>query len=532
MAGKRTLASRLAALAEAAELSAGRAPAEVTDAALAVTRRAGERMAIAGDHTVVALAGATGSGKSSTFNALSGTQFATTGVRRPTTSEAMAVAWGTELPTELLDWLGVKRRHLVASPGAAWNDVVLLDLPDHDSTEVTHRLTVDRLVELVDMLVWIVDPQKYADGALHDGYLIPLADHADVMVVVLNQADRLTPAQLDHALTDLRRLLDSEGLRATPVLAVSALTGEGFGELRALLEKTATTKAMTAQRFGADVTRHAAALEAELGAGKLQSVSAADIERLNDTMAEAAGVPQVVDGVRDAWRHRGSLATGWPMVSWVKRLRPDPLRKLRVGLSPKELTPTDVSRTSLPKASPVQRARLDASLRGLIESVTAGLPRGWADQVRVTARGNERVLADKLDAAVARTDLHMGSGHGWWVLVTILQWVLFAAFVVGGVWLALPWILMMLQMPLALPQVTWQGWPLQTLLFVGGLAGGVVLALLSRVFVELGARVKARTARRLLTDAIGEVTASEVVEPVRAELDRLASARAAVKRAR
>ena len=130
MAGKRTLASRLAALAEAAELSAGRAPAEVTDAALAVTRRAGERMAIAGDHTVVALAGATGSGKSSTFNALSGTQFATTGVRRPTTSEAMAVAWGTELPTELLDWLGVKRRHLVASPGAAWNDVVLLDLPD------------------------------------------------------------------------------------------------------------------------------------------------------------------------------------------------------------------------------------------------------------------------------------------------------------------------------------------------------------------------------------------------------------------
>ncbi|MDN5571012.1 MAG: ABC transporter, partial [Propionibacteriaceae bacterium] len=98
MAEKPTLASRLTALGEAAELSRGRASAEIVDASLAVTARAGQRLAIAGDHTVVALAGATGSGKSSTFNALSGTELATTGVRRPTTSEAMAVAWGTEQP--------------------------------------------------------------------------------------------------------------------------------------------------------------------------------------------------------------------------------------------------------------------------------------------------------------------------------------------------------------------------------------------------------------------------------------------------
>lgn len=532
MAEKPTLASRLTALGEAAELSRGRASAEIVDASLAVTARAGQRLAIAGDHTVVALAGATGSGKSSTFNALSGTELATTGVRRPTTSEAMAVAWGTEQPVELLDWLGVKRRHLVAAGESAWRKVVLLDLPDHDSTEVAHRLTVDRLVELVDMLVWVVDPQKYADGALHDGYLKPLADHADVMVVVLNQADRLTPEQLRHALTDLRRLLDSEGLAASPVLAVSALTGEGMADLRALLEKTAEAKAMTAKRFAADVSRQAGLLSAELGEGRLPAIDARDVERLDETMAEAAGVPQVTDGVLKAWRHRGTIATGWPMVTWLKRLKPDPLRKLRVGLGPRELSPTDVSRTSLPKASSVQRARLDASLRGLIETATEGVPRGWADAIRTAARGNERVLADRLDAAVARTDLRMDSGHGWWVLVTILQWLLFAALVVGGVWLLLPWLFLVFQVPIVLPEVVWNGWPVQTLLFGGGVIGGIVLALLSRIFVELGARVKARTARRLLTDAIGEVTASDVVGPVRAELERLASARAAVRRAR
>ena len=204
-----SIAMRLKSLDEVIDLARGRASDEVVDAADAVVDRAGHRLSIAGEHTVVALAGATGSGKSSTFNAISGTQLARTGVTRPTTSEAMSVSWGTEQPVELLDWLGVQRRHLVASGDSALNDLVLLDLPDHDSTEVTHRLTVDRLVELVDMLVWVVDPQKYADGALHDGYLKPLADHAEVMVVVLNQVDRLDEGQRAAALADLRRLLDS-----------------------------------------------------------------------------------------------------------------------------------------------------------------------------------------------------------------------------------------------------------------------------------------------------------------------------------
>ena len=165
---------------------------------------------------MVALAGATGSGKSSMFNALSGTELATVGVRRPTTAHAMAAAGATDSAEDLLDWLQVPRRHaLEADPPTACRRpstaLVLLDLPDHDSTEVEHRLEVDRLVQLVDMLIWVVDPQKYADAALHDRYLRPLAQHAEVMMIVLNQADRLTPAERDQCLTDLRRLLACRG---------------------------------------------------------------------------------------------------------------------------------------------------------------------------------------------------------------------------------------------------------------------------------------------------------------------------------
>jgi hypothetical protein len=44
--------------------------------------------------------------------------------------------------------------------------------------------------------VWVTDPQKYADAALHDRYLRRLNGHGDAMLMVLNQADRLDDAAL------------------------------------------------------------------------------------------------------------------------------------------------------------------------------------------------------------------------------------------------------------------------------------------------------------------------------------------------
>ena len=75
-----------------------------------VSDRAGERLRLSGEHTVVALAGSTGSGKSSLFNALSGGDHSPVGVRRPTTSKAHASVWGSEGAAPLVQWLGVPRR--------------------------------------------------------------------------------------------------------------------------------------------------------------------------------------------------------------------------------------------------------------------------------------------------------------------------------------------------------------------------------------------------------------------------------------
>jgi energy-coupling factor transporter ATP-binding protein EcfA2 len=225
----------------------------------ALLRRAGERLRLSANHTVVALAGGTGSGKSTLFNALSGASFSPPGVTRPTTRHVHACVWGMQGAAPLLDWLGVQRRHRYArasaldSGEAALDGLLLLDLPDHDSVVTASMAAVDRLSKLADMLIWVLDPQKYADAAVHNRYLIPLAGHAGVFTVVLNQIDLLTPDQVVDCEDDLRRLLDAEGLGDTPLLPVSARTGVGVDELRALLIDVVGESHAAGDRIAADI---------------------------------------------------------------------------------------------------------------------------------------------------------------------------------------------------------------------------------------------------------------------------------------
>jgi GTP-binding protein EngB required for normal cell division len=255
---------RLTSLTELIKIGAGRAGADgfspelLTDAET-LLRRSGERMRMSASHTVVALAGGTGSGKSTLFNVLSGANFSPAGVTRPTTKHSHACVWGMEGAAPLLDWLGVQRRHRYARASAldegeaSLTGLLLLDLPDHDSVVSGSAALVDRLVKMADMLVWVLDPLKYADASVHRRYLVPLAGHAAVTTVVLNQADTLTPEQAADCESDLRRLLDTEGLTETQVLVTSATTGAGLGQLKRVLADAVAARRASADRITADV---------------------------------------------------------------------------------------------------------------------------------------------------------------------------------------------------------------------------------------------------------------------------------------
>lgn len=532
------LVDHLRALGEAVDLCEGRVDPDALTEARRVVDQADRRLAISGSATVVALAGATGSGKSSIFNALSGTTLATVGVRRPTTAHAMACSWGEESAEDLLDWLQIPRRHALQNDpatDAALDGLVLLDLPDHDSTELDHRMEVDRLVRLVDMLIWVLDPQKYADAAIHDRYLRPLAQHADVMMIILNQVDKLTAKQREQCLSDLRRLLGSEGLPKVPVMAVSAVTGEGIEALREILAKQVAEKQAAARRLAADVSVAAARLSAASGSTKVTPLARSSVDRLTTQVAIAAGVPVVTEAVGKAWRLRGGLATGWPVLAWIAKFKPDPLRRLHldrlgVGRRHKEIDPSGVGRTSLPATSGVQKARVETAVRALADDAAQGLTRGWADEIKRAARSSEDAVPDRVDRAIATTDLDLAQHRRWWQLVRVLQWLLVAAVVAGLGWLGLEFLLAYLQLP-PLPEVTWWRLPAPTVLAVGGVLAGLLLAGLARIFVEVGARRRIAKARQSLRAAIARVTGELVIEPVKAEQDRYERARLALERA-
>jgi GTP-binding protein EngB required for normal cell division len=258
------LPARLASLQELTKLGSGRTGSEgfsteLLTEAEALLRRSGERMRMSATHTVVALAGGTGSGKSTLFNALAGANFSPAGVTRPTTKHSHACVWGMEGAAPLLDWLGVQRRHRYARASALdegealLTGMLLLDLPDHDSVVTGSAALVDRLVKLADMLVWVLDPLKYADASVHRRYLVPLAGHAAVTTVVLNQVDTLSPDQAADCESDLRRLLDAEGLTETQVVVTSATTGAGLNELRRVLGGAVAARRAATDRITADI---------------------------------------------------------------------------------------------------------------------------------------------------------------------------------------------------------------------------------------------------------------------------------------
>jgi GTP-binding protein EngB required for normal cell division len=524
---------RIDGLEEAARASRGRLPDDLVDEASGIAQRAGARLRLSGDHTVVALAGATGSGKSSMFNAVTGLEVAATGVRRPTTSWTMACTWGADGAGELLDWLGVPQRHQVQrgsmleelAEDRGLDGLILLDLPDHDSTEVAHHVEVDRLVRMADLMVWVLDPQKYADAAIHKRYLRPLAGHRDIMLVVLNHIDEVRPERRTAMVKDLERLLAEDGLGNVPVIATSARHGDGVPELKAAIAKQVSSKKAVKARLMADVSSVATRMQSVNGDSAPGDIGRARTRELVDAFADAAGVPTVVDAVERSTRRRASQATGWPVTSWLSRLKPDPLRRLHLDLrgNGKELTTR--ARASVPEATQVQRARVDTAVRALSDGVGAELTRPWADAVRHASVSRLPDLNDALDRSVTSVDLGVARTPVWWRVVRALQWVLMLVALVGGLWLLALAVLGYLQLsPPATPDS--HGVPLPTLLLLGGVLLGILLGLVCKAVVRLSARRAARTADRRLRSAIGEVTQGLVVEPVEAEIEAYRATRA------
>jgi len=596
-------ARSVASLKDAISYGEGRVPETVLLDAAETLERLSQRRELSTEHTVIGFFGATGSGKSTLFNAIAGQNIALSAPTRPTTSTVQAAIWEAEGSEELLDWLGIDKRVYpqtqalaaegeategneaggnnksaggVAAPNAVTEPapglfnrirravggrgemrtrtggLILLDMPDFDSVTTTNRDLAARMMRYVDVLVWVVDPQKYADAVIHRDFMVPLAASGAQALCVLNQADKLAPAEVPAVLASLTRLLQAEGteahLLAAPI-AVSARTGEGVDVLRDLLAQVAAAKSLSLQRTDAQL--HATASQLRTYAGGEGTVLAGAYaleaeQKLVKACYSSSQAEQVLEAATASYRRAAGQRTGWILTRWMSRLKADPLRRLHLGQqdetkstskaeksagmlgSDSENAPELVA-SSLPPLSAAQKAGMANAVRQYSKQMAARIDEPWKRSMKEAALSREAELPELLERDMVRIDYGLGRTRAPWVIFNALQWIALMSALVGVGWLTLISGLAYLQIQLP-PAPTPEGSPvpLPTLLLLLGVLLGIASAGVGRLLTAMGSRYYARKLRGRLQTGVEKAVQSCVVAPVQQEAKRLNAYRKAL----
>ncbi|WP_200962933.1 GTPase [Rothia mucilaginosa] len=590
-------ARSVASLKDAISYGEGRVPETVLLDAAETLERLSQRRELSTEHTVIGFFGATGSGKSTLFNAIAGQNIALSAPTRPTTSTVQAAIWEAEGSEELLDWLGIDKRvypqtQALATEGEATEDngagggaaapnavtepapglfnrirraiggrgemrtrtggLILLDMPDFDSVTTTNRDLAARMMRYVDVLVWVVDPQKYADAVIHRDFMVPLAASGAQALCVLNQADKLAPAEVPAVLASLTRLLQAEGteahLLAAPI-AVSARTGEGVDVLRDLLAQVAAAKSLSLQRTDAQL--HATASQLRTYAGGEGTVLAGAYaleaeQKLVQACYTSSHAEQVLEAATASYRRTAGQRTGWILTRWMSRLKADPLRRLHLGqqdetkstskaeksagmLGSESENAPELVASSLPPLSAAQKAGMANAVRQYSKQMAARIDEPWKRSMKEAALSREAELPELLERDMVRIDYGLGRTRAPWVIFNALQWIALLSALVGVGWLTLISGMAYLQIQLP-PAPTPEGSPvpLPTLLLLLGILLGIASAGVGRLLTAMGSRYYARKLRGRLQTGVEKAVQSCVVAPVQQEAKRLTSYRKAL----
>jgi GTP-binding protein EngB required for normal cell division len=475
--------------------------------------RADQRLLLSSSHTVVSLAGGTGSGKSSLFNQLAGADFSTVGVTRPVTRDAHACVWGVAGSGPLLEWLGVPRRYRYARSSALGRGeqslagLVLLDLPDHDSV-------LGHATDLVD-------------------FLVPLAGHSEVVAVVLNQADLLTAGQIDDCIHDLRRLLDSEGLEDVQVLVTSAKTGDGIEELRKLLVNAVSARKAAAARISADVDKLVTrfepygSIEGADGDEPVQSLPDDTERELATAFASAAGLAGIGDALRSARELRALDYVGWPVNWLIERLTsPDPIRKIRLGKIWTELRGLSAG------PSGAQQAEVDNALTQVADERVPALPNPWSRSVPAAIRSRSEDIPAAVGAEIGAALPADTAVDRWWRTIGVVQGLLLGCVLVGAAWCVALLILGVggagsSGMPKLFTSSWYVAWAAG--LIVVGLVGGWLTARICTRAVSAAAVRETDLLRQDIDERMAGVARELVVAPAEQELAELDQFRAELR---
>lgn len=181
---------------------------------------------------IVAFMGGTGVGKSSLINRLAGQEVAKTGVERPTSREVTLYHHHAvildQLPNDLpLDKINV-RQHMREE----YRNLLWIDTPDFDSIEAGNKELVLQWLPHIDVLLYVVSPDRYRDSKAWQLLLAEGGKHA--WIFVFNQWDRGLPAQYD----DFKKQLTKAGFKQPLIFRTDCINQQG-DEFEALVSRLA-----------------------------------------------------------------------------------------------------------------------------------------------------------------------------------------------------------------------------------------------------------------------------------------------------
>ncbi len=185
---------------------------------------------------IVAFMGGTGVGKSTLLNRLAGKPIAKAGVVRPTSREVtlfhhecIAMQY---LPEQQLAKINVSQHDNVDNQQVVW-----IDMPDFDSTEQRNKQLVFQWLPYIDVLIYVVSPERYKDEKAWRLLLAEGAKHA--WLFVFNQWDRGESGQFEDFNQQLQKVGFKEPVIFKTACSEECLTDEFFA-LEASIRSLAT----------------------------------------------------------------------------------------------------------------------------------------------------------------------------------------------------------------------------------------------------------------------------------------------------
>ena len=196
--------------------------------------------------------GGTGVGKSSLLNQLAGQDIARTGIERPTSREVSIYLHESVEFQQLPNDLPVADVRMARHTNESTRQILWIDMPDIDSVDSANRNIVLQWLPHLDVVIYVVSPERYRDDK---GWRLLKeygGDHA--WIFVLNQWDRGEEVQFE----DFRRLLTEAGFSDPIVLrTIARATSEEQSSTSELHELERVLGEISSQHLMAQLEAHA-----------------------------------------------------------------------------------------------------------------------------------------------------------------------------------------------------------------------------------------------------------------------------------